>query len=111
MDLHVSSARGVILKNAEKVKIITVIVLCYIKVIVLKDENYLIIALEHGNLRINFVMTQDRVGLYDTLSDPRTLSDPGALSDPETVQNCSLSDPGQYGPISAKYCGLGTWTE
>ena len=46
MDLHhVSSARGVILKHAEKVKIITVIVLCYIKVIVLKDENYLIIAL------------------------------------------------------------------
>ena len=40
--------------------------------------------------------------LYGTLSDPRTLSDPGTLSDPKTVQNCSLSDPGKYRPISAK---------
>ena len=40
--------------------------------------------------------------LYGTLSDPRILSDPGALSDPESVQNCSLSDPGICRPISAE---------
>ena len=26
----------------------------------------------------------------------------GTLNDPETVQNCSLTDPGKYRPISAK---------
>ena len=41
-------------------------------------------------------------GLHGNLGDPRTLSDPGALSDPESVQNCSLSDPGTCRPISAK---------
>ena len=40
--------------------------------------------------------------LYGTLGDPRTVSDPGTLSDPETVQNCFLSDPGNYRSISAK---------
>ena len=35
-------------------------------------------------------------GLYGTLNDP------GASSDPESVQNCSVSDPGTCRPISAE---------